>query len=508
MSHSTEDIRNLVVTMSARGISRRRIARELRISRNTVRRILTEVRKERQKKHSVLPRLPVRRGSKLDRHDGFIKAKLEEFPDLTAVRLHELLMEEEGFDGGYTIVRELLRRLRPKPKKKPVTPFETDPGNQGQQDWSPYKINFTQAGMLEVKCFSLVLGYSRRQYIRFCEDETFITLIREHVKSFEYFGGVPEEILYDGQKAVLLRWEADLPIYNPRFLRFATHYSFRPYALRPRKPELKGKVERPFEYLETNLFNGRHFRNPAHLNEMSSWWLANRADVRKHGTLKERPIDRFVAEAPHLQSLPAHPYDTAEVGYRVVSTAGLVAWDTTSYSVPLSHILDVVVVRVTENEVFIYDSEIREIACHERAPHGHRDPVINPIHRPKKKTRYDIDNLIVKLGDISQTGALFAAGVLERQRFKGKHLALVLGLLERYSAEDLTAALDRAVRYRAFDGSVVQRILEASATPRVLPDTAKQAASDRLKSALVPTFPRPMTEYATLIGGEEDPFST
>lgn len=504
MLRSSEEIRNLVVTMWATKMSMRRIARELNISRGTVKRILQAVGDERQKGHSVLPRRPLRRGSKLDKHEDFIKAMLAEFPDLTAVRLHEMLIEE-GFDGGYTIVKELLRRLRPKPKKKPVTPFETDPAKQGQQDWSPYKINFTETGSLEVSCFSLILGYSRRQYIRFCEDSKFITLCREHVKTFEHFGGVPEEILYDNQKAVVLRWEADLPIYNPHFLKFATHYSFRPRALRPGKPEHKGKVERPFEYLETNLFNGRHFRDPEHLNEVASWWLANRADVRKHGTLKERPIDRFVTEAPRLLPLPAHPYDTAEVGYRVVSTAGLVAWDTTSYSVPYAYILDVVVVRVTENEVFVYDSEVREIACHERAPKGNRDPVINQDHRPEKKPRHDIDALVERLGALSETGALFAAGVLDKQRFRGGHLSRVLALLERYSAEDITAALDRAVRYRAFDGAVVQRIVEASATPRVLPDTAKQAVTQRLKSALVPTAPRPMADYAAVIDGGDGP---
>jgi transposase len=502
MLRSKDEIRNLVVTMWAKKLSMRRIAKELGISRNTVKRILQAAGKQRQKGHTVLPRPKIRRESKLDRHEGFIKAMLEEFSDLTAVRLHEMLIEE-GFDGGYTIVRELLRRLRPKPKKKPVTPFETGPAKQGQQDWSPYEIGFGEAGKVTVKCFSLVLGYSRRQYIRFCQNETFITLIREHVKAFEYFGGVPEEILYDGQKAVVLRWEADLPIYNPKFLRFATHYSFSPHALRPRRPDLKGKVERPFEYLETNLFNGRHFRDPEHLNEVASWWLANRADVRKHGTLKERPIDRFVTEARHLQPLPAHPYDTAEVGYRVVSSAGLVAWDVTPYSVPYEHILDVVVVRVTENEVFVYDSDIREIARHERAPKGHRKPVVNRDHRPEKKTRYDVDALVARLGALSEAGALFAAGVLERQRFKGSHLSRVLALMERYSAEDIVAALDRAVRYRAFDGNVVQRIVEASATPRVLPDTAKEAAAERLKSALVPTVPRPMTHYA-VIGGHNE----
>lgn len=502
MSRSSEEIRNLVVVLTNQGMSRRKIARELGISRNTVKRIINNVEDVRSQGHSILPQPPQRRPSKLDDFGNFIKEQLDQFPNITAVRLRENL-QEQGFDGGYTIVREHLRGIRPKPKKKPVTPFETGPAKQGQQDWSPYDIEFTHGPPATMKCFSLVLGYSRRQYIRFCENEKFITLIREHQKSFDYFNGVPETILYDGQKAVVLRWEMGLPIYNPRFLVFATHYGFKPHGLPPRRPDLKGKVERPFDYLEKNFFRGRTFRNKDHLNEVAAWWLSNRADVRSHGTLKERPIDRFVKEAPHLLPLPLNPYDTAEVGYRVVSTAGLVLWGVTPYSVPYAYILDVVVVRVTENEVFIYDSQIRQIACHEKAPPGHREPVTDPLHRPPKKTRYDLDNLVSRLGELDETGALFAAGVLKKSSNRGRHLVRVLKLFERYSADDLVRALKRAVRYRAFDGAVVERILQASATPRLLPDTSAQI-TQRLGAALLSTTPRPIDQYALALKELDD----
>jgi len=262
-------------------------------------------------------------------------------------------------------------------------------------------------------------------------------------------------------------------------------------------------VERPFGYVEKNLLNARTFRTPQHLNEVASWWLEHRADVRPHGTLKERPIDRFVKEAPHLLPLPLKPYDTAEVGYRVVSTAGFVVWGVTPYSVPYDYILDVVVVRVTQDEVYIYDSQINQIVCHEKAPADHRDPVIAPVHRPKKRNRYDLDTLVARLGELDETGALFAAGVLKRPSYRGRHLSQVLGLLERYSADDLVDALKRAVRYRAFDGSVVERILQASATPRILPDTTKQMAQ-RLRTALQPTTPRPIDHYACALKGLDD----
>ena len=505
MTSSREDIRNLVVTLVASGWSQRGVAKQLGISRNTVSGILEEVAGQRQQGHSALPRLPVRRGSVLDVHEDFIRAQLDEYPNITAVRLLEKL-SERGFSGGYTIVKDRLRQLRRRPKRKPAQRYETKPGKQGQQDWSPYTIPFTHAEPQEVHAFSLVLGYSRRQYLHFTEREDFFTLIRQHVEAFEYFGGVPHRILYDGQKAVVLRWEAKRPIYNPRFLAFATHYNFRPRGLPPGRPDLKGKVERAFWYAECNLLNAREFRDLRHLNDFTRWWLQHRADVRPHGTLNERPIDRFVVEAPVLEPLPHRPYDTAEVGYRIVDVEGTVDWGGTPYSVPYAYLLDLVVVRVTEDEVFVYGHDLAEIARHERAPRGQTEPVTDPAHRPAKRSRYDIDALVERMGQLGEVGVAFAAGVVQRQRYRGRHLAVVLGLQEQYSADDLLAALQRALRYRAFDANIVQRILDASARPRVLPDTQRQAAAEWLRAALPAPAPRDMTHYADALrrGDDED----
>ena len=501
MSRTDPDIENLVVHFDRSGRSQRWISRELHISRNTVRGILSRTAKQRDEGHCALHR-PAVRPSKLDDFGSDIAELLDDFPDITAVRLHEELTAR-GFGGGYTIVKERLRQLRPRPKRKPVERFETEPGQQGQQDWSPYTIPFTEAGEQQVHAFGLLLGYCRRVYLRFCQREDFFTLIRQHRAGFEYFGGVPHEILYDGQKAVVLRWEAERPLYNPRFLVFATHYGFRPRAVR--RPEDKGKKERHFLYGEGNLLCARTFRDLDHLNEVAAWWLAERADVRTHGTTRERPIDRFVVEAPHLLPLPAHPFDDAEVGYRVVSIDGLVHWDSTPYSVPWAHVLEVVAVRATAEQVVIYGPSIDEIARHERAPRGSRDPVVEPSHRPPKRgRRHDVDLLTVRLSELCEAGASFAAGVVRRQRYRGAHLAHVLALREKYDGDDLVAALERAVTYRAFDSKVIERILETSATPRVLPDSAALAAAERLRGTVPATSPRDLSAYqAALRGGSK-----
>ncbi len=101
------------------------------------------------------------------------------------------------------------------------------PGFGRLVDYATYEIDFTEEGRRWVNLFSYVLGYSRRQYLRFVESQDFETTIREHVRAFQYMGGVAATCLYDNMKVVVARYEGDEPIYNTRFLAFATHYGYR-----------------------------------------------------------------------------------------------------------------------------------------------------------------------------------------------------------------------------------------------------------------------------------------
>ncbi|MGH9809294.1 MAG: Mu transposase domain-containing protein, partial [Terriglobia bacterium] len=143
---------------------------------------------------------------------------------------------------------------------------------------------------------------------------------------------------------------------------------FRPWACRPRRPQTKGKVERPFYFAETNLLNAREFRSLEHLNEFTARWLAETADVRKHRETGRQPIDLHAEELPFLIPLPARPYDTAEMLYRVVDVEGFVAYRQNHYSVPWRLIGKTLPLRVTEQEVVIYGPEIHEVARHLRFP--------------------------------------------------------------------------------------------------------------------------------------------
>src|SRR6516164_1266775 len=499
-----EALRHEIVQRRQQGQSLRTIARELGVSRGAVDRVLAQVRAQREGRSASLPRSR-RRGSILDAYEPILRELLQRYPQLSAERAWQEL-QARGFDGGYTIVRQRLLVLRPREQRGPVRRFETGPGEQAQMDYGVYDLDFLREGRRRVYLFSYLLGYSRRQYLRWVEAMDLVTTLREHVRAFHHLGGVARVCLYDNFKAVVLRHDADGPLYNPKFLAFATHYGFKPQACRVRRPQTKGKVERKFFYVESNLLGGRSFESLEHLNEMTAWWLAHVADVRMLRDFKETPALRHEREQPQLLTLPSCDFDTALVLYRHVDVEGFITHRLNHYSVPWSYIGQVLPVRVSEDEVIVYSGGLDEIARHRLLPatvSGSRQTLKG--HHPAADPGQRELLLRQRFSELGPVALQFLDGLLAKQ-VQGKLQAQqLLALLSHYQQDDVRAALERAVRFGAFSLAAIRRILAATARPKPpleeLADCQRELLDPRLRQE--PIGPRPTSAYQHLLEPEK-----
>jgi transposase len=431
---------------------------------------------------------------------------LAKYKDITAQRVFEKL-RESGYDGGHTAIKEVVRKLRLRPKPKPIPSLQTPdwgPGKMAESDWSPYELSFTCAGKQKVQLFSYVLAHSKRKYFQAYDSYDVYALMAGHVEAFERFGGCAEQCKYDGQKAVAIRWEGNQPLYNPRFLAFCVHYEMRPWAIRG-SPNLRPSVERSFWEHERSFLNGREFRDMNDFRHQLREWLDDVVDPRKRkGTTA---LERFAEEAPHLVPLPRHPYDTARVVYHVCSIDGFIDYKGNRYAVPYDHVTDILPVRVTQHELFVYAADLQCIARHELAPRGAGcgvDPAGFHAQR-RRRPAIELDQLREVYEGMGQGASDFFRVLSTGRPRQWSHSARrILLLRERYATSDLDAALAHAASFGALGYESVERILEARHRPRTLDEYIAAETADRLE-ALVGvrrTEPRDLTEYDRLPGAE------
>jgi transposase len=493
-----------VVQLTKEGMKRRAIARALHISRNTVRRIMTEHEQARERPHTALP-VPriVKRTSKLDPFRPRIEKLLETYKDITAQRVFEILRDEEGYGGGYSVVKVLVRKLRPKPPPKPS--LETPPrvpGDMAECDWSKYSVTFTHAPPMDLQAFGYTLRWSTRKYYGFQESNGLHPLMDEHVHAFERFQGAARRCTYDSQKPVVLRWEGHQPILNLRFVDFATYYEFAVVACR-HAPNRKPRVERSFWELVLSFFRGRSFRDLEDLKAQLVHWQDTIADLRPIKRMKRRTrMELFAQERPLLRPLPRHQYDTARVFYKLCDIAGFIAWEENWYSLPYDYVTEILPVRVTENELFIYKTDLDCIARHELKPRGAQEYSILPGHRPAHAERGpDLDQLRRTFEDLGDPANAFLAALEKRDsRSAAYHARKVLALREGWDTNDLLKALSHALAYGALEHSSVERILAAQADRRRLDEYVAEASARKLSGAVAQscTEPRDLAEYDAL----------
>ncbi len=313
--------------------------------------------------------------------EAYLRERIAAFPDLNGSRLFREV-QERGYTGGYTALKDFLRTIRPTAPPPFERRFETAPGQQAQVDFAHFRTTFTDSPGEEriIWLFSLVLGHSRLMWARFVERQDLATVLRCHISAFEALGGVPAEILYDRMKtAVLGEVDERGIVYNTKLLDLATHYAFLPKACKAYRAKTKGKVERPFRYVREDFFLGRSFRTLDDLNAQFRPWLDTVANARRHATTGRIVREHFAEEKPHLQALPAGPFNTVLTLDRRITRDGMVSVGGNLYSVPNGTQRRVVEVQtlagtinILENGHLIAAHPVLEGRGQRRVAEGHR----------------------------------------------------------------------------------------------------------------------------------------
>lgn len=313
-------VRDSVRTLQAQGHSLREISRVLHISRNTVRRILRE------------PPRAAREGARepaLQRRLAQVYARAQG----NAVRMGQILQDEDGQAAPYSTLTRWVREadLRTRPER--AGRYHFGPGQEMQHDTSPHRMVIAGRAVT-AQCAALTLACSRRLYIRYYPRYTRLEAKHFLLHAALFMHGTCARCVIDNTSVVLAGGAGAQALFAPEMVAFAATLGFGFMAHRVGDPDRKGRVERPFFYVQTNFLPGRSFADFDDLNAQALRWCAEVANAKPKRDLGCSPEEAYRHELPHLRALPAALPPVYEVLDRVVDLYGFVSVDTNRYSAP------------------------------------------------------------------------------------------------------------------------------------------------------------------------------
>lgn len=405
------------------------------------------------------PRLPGFRASKLDPYKKDILSMLERHP-YTARQIFQQI-SEQGFDGGYTIVKDYVRKVRPR-QEKAFLKLAFAPGECAQVDWGSYKSVAVGNTRRRLSFFVMVLCHCRMMYVEFTVSQTMEHFLGCHQRAFEFFNGVPQKVMVDNLKsAVLKRITGQKPVFNPKYLDFARHYGFTIVPCGVGKGNEKGIVENGVGYIKKNFLAGMEISDFKTVNPAVGQWLNTVANIRIHGETRRKPLDMFTEEASCLSALPDHPYDTATISQVRATKQFRVSLDSNRYSVPAEYAGTRLTMKAYTDRICLYHDN-KLIARHARTYERYQD-IENPDH-PKallaQRRKAKDQKILMRFLTLSSQAEKYYQGLLERKLNLIHHIRQIVGLSEIYGQEQVARAIEDAYEFRAFSCEYIANLLE------------------------------------------------
>ena len=445
-------------------LSARAIAQRLHCSRHTVAAALAMLQPP---AHAMR-----RRASLLEPYLPRINDLLAKYPELSAVRIHEEIAHgPAGYAGSTDILRRYLRRARPA-RGRVYQEVHYAPAQAMQVDWG--ECGRVQVGSTtrKVSVFVAVLCYSRLVYIEFTLSQRKAEFYRGLVNALTFFGGSPRHLIFDNLKSAVLNGSGRSACFHPEFLALCGYFCLQPVACARRDPESKGIVEGSVRYVKHNALAGRThelLRFEDYL-ALAIRWRDEIANVRKHETTHERPIDRFQQERALLRSLPSIPFDTDEVVPAVVSPHARIEFDGNRYSAPPQFTRKPITIRASRDELrLLHEGQV--VAQHVRS-YERGELIVLPDHRLAAlalRQRSGRNSLEQEFDAWGPEARQFHLHLRSRPVKTGIHLRRLLDLAKLYGRTEVLGAITRALELATYDAAYVENLLLAERRRRQLP---------------------------------------
>ena len=440
--------------LQAKGYSCRSIARQLQISRGSVAKYLADP--------ALVTSTRKKKSSKLDPYRELIEDMIKECPDVKAPVVLQRI-REKGFSGEITIVRDLLRKLRGKAKnRQPFIRFESQPGEQVQVDWG--HMGTLTYGENRRKLYGLAVleGHSWMLYVFFSHSQQQEYLHQGLLEAFIYFQGLPKEVLVDNMLTAVTERVGSIIRFNEAFLDFLGKFSITPRACTVRMPQEKGKVENSIKYIRQNFWPLRQFTDLADIQQQMRHWLANVANVRKHHTTGQRPVDRLRGLRPLPDLLP----DCRQVCSLLVHKDFGIRFDGNVYTVPPWAIGKHVVLKADTTRLSVYFKD-RMITCHARC-WDRRQRIELDVHKEQvKKIKKKLlrDRQIIIFLSLGEIALQYLNHLTDSKLPIRKNITQLLTLQDEYGDTSLLYGLKKAMEKKLYGADYIRNILYQEMTP-------------------------------------------
>lgn len=447
-----------VKALRAEGVSIKKIARVLKISKNTVRKYLRD---------QNPPQFNARKYEKeLDKYQQEINEMLDK--KYIGTRIYAELTKQ-GYQGSLSSVHRYLRVIKEDEEIKllSTTRVETQPGQQMQYDWKEWNLP-VGGQLLKTYIHEVVLSYSRKKYYSFSLTIAAQDVIRALEEAIHFFGGVaPELVIDNGKQMVIIHSKNGIVYYNEEFLKFCGLYGIQPSACRNYRARTKGKAERPFYYIQEHFLRGLEVENLSEF-ENKLKVFQDEYNQRPHSTLKEPPDQRFKREKDRLRPFVCvEPTVLYQREIKKVSNDGYISCEGSFYPVPMRLCLKNVWVESIYGRSFkVYDEKGALVAEQEVLPKKGERPA-HPEHEEMNK-KYREKKVKVRSALVEEFKAAFGqAGYLYLEGLKNNvganlywHLKEILQYQELYGTEEVAASIEECLCIGVYHKNSIKRLLE------------------------------------------------